>query len=32
MALQSISLDRPAHYKEMRDQWIEIVSTLIEKT
>ncbi len=31
MSLQSISMDNPEHYREMRAQWIKMIYLLIEK-
>ena len=30
MALQSISMDDPAHYREMRSQWAKMINLLLE--
>lgn len=30
MALQSISMDNPEHYREMRAQWTKMIYLLIE--
>ncbi len=32
MAVQSISLDDPEHYREMRSQWAKMIYLLIENT
>jgi AcrR family transcriptional regulator len=29
MSFQSVSMDTPDHYRDMRDQWVAIVSTLL---